>query len=157
MITSIWTGPGGDASAARSLRRQVLVEELGMEDSLAWDAADPYAFHLVLVMNGTPVAAGRMTYGGIGTARLDRICVLKQYRRQGIGDGLVKVLDFKAAMQGMRRSVVYSTEELLPFYGRIGYSATGNRKEAWGLTLLELEKETNDGTDANCVQSCHGL
>ena len=57
MITSIWTGPGGDASVARNLRQQVFCEELGLEPELAWDAGDPYAFHLVLMMDEVPVAA----------------------------------------------------------------------------------------------------
>ncbi len=156
MITSIWTGPGGDASAARLLRQQVLVEELGLDPALTWDTTDAYAYHLVLVMNDEPVAAGRITYGGAGTASLGRICVAKRYRRQGIGDGLVKVLDYKASTLGMKYSQVESPEELVPFYRRIGYVPIGEPTKRWGLTLISMKKETNDGTREGCTHQCAG-
>lgn len=154
MITSIWTGPGGDASVARNLRQQVFCEELGLEPELAWDAGDPYAFHLVLMMDEVPVAAGRITYGGVGVAKLSRICVAKRYRRQGIGDGLVKILDFKAAEMGMAHSQVDVPEELLPFYRRLGYAPCGDSTEKWGRKILPMQKETNDGTGENCAHQC---
>ncbi len=102
MITSIWTNPGGDASAARDIRRAVFEEELQLDPALTWDSSDNYAYHLVLLLNNVPVAAGRITYGGVGIAKLGRICVLKKYRRQGIGDGLVKILDYRASEMGKR-------------------------------------------------------
>ena len=118
MITSIWTGPGEENPAAKELRRQVFQEELQIPAAEEWETQDAYAYHLVLLMNDTPVATGRITYGGVGTAKLSRICVLKKYRRQGIGDGLVKILDYKASQMGMRYSQVDADEELLPFYRR---------------------------------------
>ena len=151
MITSIWTNPGGDASVARALRQEVFCQELGLEDSLAWDVSDPYAFHLVLKMGDIPVAAGRITYGGVGAAKLSRICVLKKYRRQGIGDGLVKILDFKASQMGMPYSRVDVPEELTPFYSRFGYEKDGGPFEKWGRTFTPMKKETNDGTRKNCA------
>lgn len=151
MITSIWTKPGEDAAAARALRKAVFCDELGLEETLAWDAADPYAFHMVLVMNDEPVAAGRMTYGGPGTAKLSRLCVAKRWRMQGIGDGLVKVLDFKAAMQGMQYSQVDVPEQLEHFYRRLGYEPCGDSFQRYGYTLTPMKKETNDGTRENCA------
>ena len=115
---------------------------------------DPYAFHLVLYMGEEAVAAGRITYGGVGKAKLSRICVKKRYRRQGIGDGLVKVLDYKASQLGMQYSQVETVPELKRFYERIGYQATGETKQAFGLNLISLQKETNDGTRENCAHQC---
>lgn len=154
MVTSIWTGPGGDASVAKKLRQQVFCEELGLAPEMAWDGGDPYAFHLVLMMSGVPVATGRITYGGVDVARLSRICVAKKYRRQGIGDGLVKILDFKAAEMGMAYSRVDAAEELLPFYRRLGYTACGDAKQQWNRTITPMKKETNDGTRENCTHQC---
>ena len=151
MITSIWIRPGEDAQTAKTLRRQVFCEELGLDESLAWDASDPYAFYLVLFNEGEPVAAGRMTYGGAGTAKLSRICVPKRWRLQGIGDGLVKVLDFKAAMQGMRFSQVDVPEALDHFYRRLGYAPCGEPFRQYGLTLTPMKKECNDGSRENCA------
>lgn len=156
MITSIWTGPGQDASAARQLRQQVFQQELGIPAAEEWESQDSYAYHLVLVMGDTPVAAGRITYGGVGVAKFSRICVLKKYRRQGIGDGLVKILDYKASQMGMQYSQVDAEESLLPFYQRLGYTACGEPVTKWGRTLIPMKKETNDGTRENCAHQCPG-
>lgn len=149
MITSKWLGPGEDISLPLSLRRQVFLEELGlpMEEE---EPEDRYAFHLILLLNDVPVAAGRLSYGGVRTGKLSRICVLKRYRRQGIGDGLVKILDFQAAQRGMQYSRVEAPKELLPFYARIGYRETGEKREMFGMTLFSMQKETNDGTKGGC-------
>lgn len=156
MITSIWTAPGEDCPAAKELRRQVFQEELGIPADAEWETQDAYAYHLVLLMGDAPVAAGRITYGGVGVAKLSRICVLKKYRRQGIGDGLVKILDFKAAQMGMGISQVDADETLLPFYRRLGYAPAGEPFTKWGRTLLPMQKETNDGTRENCAHQCPG-
>lgn len=154
MITSIWTPPGGDGTVARTLREEVFCKELGLPPEAGWDESDRYAFHLVLMMGDVPVAAGRLSYGGAGTAMLSRICVAKKYRRQGIGDGLVKIMDFKAAMMGMEHSAVEVSQSLLPFYTRLGYEADGAPLERWGILLTPMKKETNDGTRENCAHQC---
>ena len=77
MITSIWTPPGGDGTVAKTLREAVFCKELGLPPEAGWDESDRYAFHLVLMMEDVPVAAGRLSYGGAGTAMLSRICVAK--------------------------------------------------------------------------------
>ena len=156
MITSIWTNPGGDATAARDLRREVFQQELGLADYETMESMDGYCYHLVLVMNGEAVATGRITYGGAGTAKLTGICVKQKYRRQGIGDGLVKVLDYKASQLGMRYSALDAEESQVPFYQRIGYVPSGEKFTKWGRTLVPMKKETNDGTRENCAHQCPG-
>ena len=156
MITSIWLRPGEALTVPLELRRQVFQEELGWPQEADRDLLDPYAFHLVLLLNDTPVATGRLSYEGVGVARLSRICVLKKFRRQGIGDGLVKVLDYKASQLGMGQSQVETVRALLPFYRRIGYRETGETLQKNGMDLIILRKETNDGTRENCAHQCAG-
>lgn len=154
MITSIWTAPGGDDSAAKELRRQVFQQELGFAESEDRDGMDACAWHLVLLMNDEPVATGRISYEGAGTAKIDRVCVKKRYRRQGIGDGLVKILDYKASQLGMRYSAVDAAEELREFYLRLGYLPAGEKITKLGRELTPMKKETNDGTRENCSHQC---
>jgi predicted GNAT family N-acyltransferase len=154
MITSIWAGPGGDTATAKALRKAVFEDELGLENT--WDLTDDYAFHLVLLLDDVPVATGRISYGGVGVGKLSRICVAKKYRRQGIGDGLVKILDYKASELGMGHSQVDAAEELLPFYRRLGYQPCGEPFSQWGRQLTPMKKETNDGTRENCAHQCPG-
>lgn len=156
MITSLWMKPGDDISVALELRKTVFQEELGWPREQDNDLMDNYAFHLVLILNDVPVATGRITYGSVGNARLSRICVKKQYRRQGIGDGLVKVLDYKASQMGMQFSSVEMVPELEKFYSRIGYKKTGETVSKYGMDFMIMQKECNDGTGENCTHQCSG-
>lgn len=156
MVTSLWMKPGEDISAALEIRKSVFQDELGWTAEQDNDLMDNYAFHLVLILNDVPVATGRITYGGVGKAQLSRICVVKKYRRQGIGDGLVKVLDFRASQMGMQYSVVETVPELEKFYTRIGYEKTGAATNKYGMELMTMQKETNDGTRENCAHQCSG-
>ena len=153
MITSIWTNPGGDASVAQTLRRQVFQQELGL-DCADMERMDGYCYHLVLKLGDVPVATGRISYASMGVAKLSGICVAKKYRRQGIGDGLVKVLDYKASQLGMQYSTLDAEEAQMPFYRRIGYAPCGEKFTKWGRTLVPMKKETNDGTRENCAHQC---
>lgn len=150
MITSIWTKPGEEHPAALDIRRQVFQEELGWTPDMDQDLVDNYAYHLVLLLSDVPVATGRISFYGPGKALLSRICVLPKYRRQGIGDGLVKILDFKASTMGMKTSVVETVTSLMPFYQRIGYVKTGAGRDSY----IMMEKETNDGSRENCAHQC---
>lgn len=156
MITSLWLRPGEDAAVALELRKSVFQEELGWHCEQDHDTMDAYAFHLVLFFHDVPVATGRITYGGVGKAKLERICVNQRYRHQGIGDGLVKVLDYKASQMGMQYSVVETIPALEPFYSRIGYEKTGEIIQKYGMKLIVMQKETNDGTRENCTHQCPG-
>ena len=154
MITSIWLRPGEDLTVPYSIREEVFQKELGWTKEADQDVMDAYAYHLVLLLNDVPVATGRLSYDGVGMARLSRICVLKKYRCQGIGDGLVKVLDYKASQLGMGQSRVETIRALEVFYMRIGYLATGAERTAGSMELITMEKETNDGTRENCAHQC---
>lgn len=154
MITSLWMKPGDDLKVALDIRAQVFQQELGLSQAEDQDALDAYSYHLVLLYNDVPAATGRISYDGVGVAKLSRICVLPQFRRQGIGDGLVKVLDYKASQLGMGKSRVETIPALEPFYLRIGYLRDGQTRQFAGMELISMEKETNDGTRENCAHQC---
>lgn len=154
MITSKWFRPGDDITEALTLRRCVFEEELGFIETQ--DVLDQYGYHLVLYYNDVAAACGRISYGGKDTALLGKICVLPKFRRQGIGDGIVKVLDYKASQLGMKYSRVETVETLERFYSRIGYQKTDDTVEKNGMTLIVMQKETNDGTRENCAHQCTG-
>ena len=124
------------------------------EQMLAEELDNPTASFIVAVGDNGQV----LGYAGIsviaGEGYIDNVAVREEYRRQGIGDGLVKVLDYKASQLGMGHSRVETVPELEPFYMRIGYLATGEAREQYGRKLITMEKETNDGTRENCTHQC---
>ena len=151
MITSIWTVPGEKNETAATLRAAVFCGELGLPPEVEQDEFDPFSFQLALLSDGVPVAAGRFYLRAVGKAQLSRICVLPEWRRQGIGDGLIRILDFKAAMAGLRESYAQVPLAYVPLFQRIGFVACGEPEQELGQTVQPMRKETNDGTKGHCA------
>lgn len=150
MITSIWTIPGEENETAFAVRRAVFCDELGMDPERERDAFEPFSFQLTLLLDDVPVAAGRFYLRGVGKAQLSRICVLPEYRRQGLGDGVIKILDYKAALAGLQESYADVPLEHQPLFLRIGFTPVGEPFEQDGRTVQTMKKECNDGTKGHC-------
>ena len=67
----------------------------------------------------------------------------------------MKVLDYKASQLGMKTALVETAPDLEKFYMRIGFLKTGETKK-YGMDLITMQKETNDGTRENCAHQCAG-
>ncbi len=144
MITSVWTTPGECNETALAIERAVFPE------AVFPDAFEPFSFQLALLNEGTPVAAGRFYLRSTGKAQLDRICVLPPYRCQGIGDGLIRILDFKAATVGLQESYAEVPLEYEKLFARIGFAPFGEPFEKNGRRLQNMKKECNDGSKGHC-------
>lgn len=151
MITSVWTTPGQENEVARELFRAVFCNEFNMPEQELDDVFTPFSFQLALVNDGIPVAAGRFYLRATGKAQLSRICVLPAYRRQGIGDGLIKILDFKAAMAGLTESYAEVPAAYEQIFSRVGFVPQGDWVEKNGSRMRTMKKETNDGTKGHCA------
>ena len=145
MITSVWTTPGQVNETALAIE-QIVFPEVEIPDDF-----EPFSFQLALINDGVPVAAGRFYLRAMGKAQLDRICVLPEYRRQGIGDGLIKILDFKAALAGLQESYADVPVEYEKLFARIGFQPYGERFARGGQVLQTMRKECNDGTKGHCA------
>lgn len=145
MITSVWTTPGECNETALAIEQAVFPE---LETP---DAFEPFSFQLALLCDGVPVAAGRFYLRGTGKAQLDRICVLPQWRRQGIGDGLIKILDFKAALAGLQESYAEVPLEYEKIFLRIGFVRCAEPVRRDGKDCVTMKKECNDGTKGHCA------
>lgn len=150
MITSIWTQPGGDYSIAMEIRTKVFVDEQGVPAERERDALDSSAWHLAFLDEDKPIAAGRMVYIGDSAVKLGRIAVLPSYRGQGIGDGLIKAMLFKAETLGLKRAVLSSQLHAVGLYEKIGFIADGEQYLEEGIPHIHMEMELGHGTRCNC-------
>ena len=138
MITSKWIKPGESLDTVSALRAQ-------SDDAPCADMLDQFSYHLILSLDGTDVATGRIRYLKQDTAALEDIFVLPAFRCQGIGDGLVKILDYKASQLGMHFSEVTCPIALKRFFSLIGFQILASEDGT-----LQMRKETNDGSTENC-------
>lgn len=119
----LWVTQPQEMAQCRSVRQKVFIEEQGF--SHEFDEIDEIAHHLLFLDDETPVATARLfLYQGEWHA--GRVCVLKEYRGQGIGAFLMKECIRKAAELGQSRILSVSAQlQARPFYESLGFSAEG--------------------------------
>ena len=114
-----------DLKTCLHLRHVVFVEEQGVPVAEEQDAADATATHLMARVQGTPVGTARIVPKG-DTAKIGRVCVLRQARGTGAGQALMRTaLATARQMPGLHRAVLGAQLEARGFYERLGFEAFG--------------------------------
>lgn len=106
------------------VRRKVFVDEQGVPLNLELDELDKTADHFVVYTEETPIGAGRIRESNAGIGKVERVCVLPEYRGMQLGKLVMKALEDHAAMKGFEKVVLNAQSYATPFYEKIGYVIT---------------------------------
>jgi GNAT superfamily N-acetyltransferase len=88
---------------------------------------EPQNIFLVGLINDTFVATGGIVWEKDDIARVVRMSVKKEYRREGYASIILKVLEKKAFDQGYKKNVLETTktwQKAISFYKRNNYQVT---------------------------------
>jgi len=121
LITAEWFTGADGLDAVHAIRRAVFVEEQGVPEEDEIDGTDAGAIHLLVSDGGVPVATGRiLTDGGVFT--LGRVAVMKDRRKEGYGDFVVRMLIRRAYELGGREQHLHSQTHAVGFYEKLGFN-----------------------------------
>jgi predicted GNAT family N-acyltransferase len=109
---------------AFTVRRKVFVEEQGVPLSLEWDEFDETADHFVVYSEDTPIGAGRIREIEKGIGKVERVCVLPEYRGRHLGNLVMQALEEHAKSIALKKIVLNSQSYAIPFYEKLGYTVT---------------------------------
>lgn len=123
MVTNEWIPGNQNPSIAYEIRRKVFVEEQHCDPAKEQDCFDGQAMHLVVYTDGAAAAAGRIYHDGVHF-KIGRLCVLPEFRGQGIGDLAIRLLLFKA-FQFAGEVHIGAQKYLEKFYGKFGFQKYG--------------------------------
>jgi len=118
--------------AALRVRRAVFVDEQGFPADSEPDELDALSWQAVLYDAGEPVATGRI-YWAEGGFHLGRICVLRAWRGQRLGDALMRLLIAKALNHAALSLVLSAQQQAVSFYARYGFQPEGAPYEEDGV------------------------
>ncbi len=109
-----------------SIRRKVFIEEQGVPEELEIDELDFPApnRHVLLLSEGLPAGTARIKDLGEGVVKYQRIAILSEYRRQGLGKILLDGLDRLAVQLGYRHVKIEAQKYAEGFYHRCGFITT---------------------------------
>ncbi|WP_025692924.1 GNAT family N-acetyltransferase [Paenibacillus zanthoxyli] len=112
------------------IRKKVFVEEQNVpveEEIDDFDKIGPDVNHVLLIDDGISVATGRLTYYREGTAKMQRIAVLKEYRVKGYGRVLLLALEELARELGLETSILDAQCRAEEFYRKLGYEVISEK------------------------------
>ncbi len=109
---------------AFSVRRKVFVEEQGVPLSLELDELDQTAAHFVVYAENQPIGAGRIRDASKGIGKVERVCILKEFRGNHLGNLIMKALEEYAVNTEMHKIILNAQSYAIPFYEKLGYVTT---------------------------------
>lgn len=111
-----------DRESLLAVRMLVFVDEQRVPVEIEVDGRDLHCVHAL---------AEAPSGEAIGTARLDgeghigRVAVLASWRRRGVGEALMRLLEHVARARGDARIEISAQAQAIPFYTALGYEAEG--------------------------------
>lgn len=126
-------------SICLALRRAVFVDEQGVDPALDADGLDHDATQLLAWANGVPIGTARLRVVD-GAAKAERVAVLDDFRGHGVGLKLMNAVEANARAQGHRLIVVHAQQAVVPFYERLGYTASGEVFDEAGIPHRRMTK-----------------
>ena len=130
-----------ELSGAFAVRRRVFVEEQGIAEGLVFDDSDREALHAV-VKNGTEiVATARVRFLSSTRAKLERMAVLKECRRKGIGSRATSFVIGELKERGVEQVVLHAQCAVVPFYKCCGFDEIGLPFREAGVQHIEMERQ----------------
>ncbi|MFJ7639961.1 GNAT family N-acetyltransferase [Peribacillus sp. NPDC097225] len=132
-----------DLKQAFHIRSKVFVEEQGvpLEDEFdEFDTLDSQCEHILAYHNELPVGTGRIrTVDGFG--KLERICILKPYRKLGYGKIIIKALEEIAEKNEGSKVKLHGQKQAEGFYENLGYLTSSDLFMEDGIPHVLMVKE----------------
>ncbi len=124
-----------------ALRRAVFVEEQKIPADLEIDGLDAEARHFAIKGDGQLIATCRVRRIG-SAAKIERVAVLKDFRRKGIGEELMKyVLQEMRAAGDIQLLKLSSQADAVPFYERLNFVRRGPEYMDAGMPHYDMTRE----------------
>lgn len=135
--TEVWQLAG-----AWYVRIQAMAKEHHVPLRQAFDKHDtPNAKYIVVTDSDFPIATARMVPLNERRVMIDRVAVLPEYRRQGIGTMVVCECEVWAEELGHSAAVVESREDEVPFYEQMLYEPCGEAADEAAPRRVRMEKD----------------
>jgi GNAT superfamily N-acetyltransferase len=125
------------------VRTETMVKGFHIPLDKEFDEGDLKQYSYVLVLDDIyPVAACRIHFPGEGgTAKIERVSVLKEYRKKGVGRLLIEEAENWIRESGVKKICITSRDEAVGFYEALGYKADYGRKmDAGVFKIIYTEK-----------------
>jgi predicted GNAT family N-acyltransferase len=135
-----------EIAACLQVRRRVFIDEQRVPEHEELDDLDSVARHfLAAPEKGSPPQAAfgtaRLVFLDDGTAKVQRVAVLRAERKRGVGAALMFAVEGEAARARVSTVILGSQLHALKFYERLGYQSYGDVFLDAGIEHRMMKKE----------------
>jgi predicted GNAT family N-acyltransferase len=123
------------------IREEVFVVEQEVDPKEEYDEFENISTHFLAFFNGHPAGTARWRFTPNGV-KLERFAVLKPYRGNGVGKGLVaKVIEDIASHEQAKGLKLYMHAQLtaIPLYEQFGFQKVGPQFEECNIQHFKME------------------
>ncbi|KAB2441205.1 GNAT family N-acetyltransferase [Bacillus luti] len=117
-----------DLEIAFHIRKEVFVieQDVPLEDEFdTFDEIGESCKHILVYYNELPVGTGRIRFVD-GVGKLERICILKDYRKYGLGKIIIQALEEIARNKEATKVKLHGQTHAEGFYKKLGYQTSSN-------------------------------
>ncbi|WP_121641629.1 GNAT family N-acetyltransferase [Bacillus vallismortis] len=136
-----------DLHTAFEIRKAVFVEEQGCPISDEFDEFDTLGGdcrHILVYHQNEPVGTARVRIVD-HVGKLERICILKPYRKCGLGKMIVEALERIVKEQGISSFKLHGQTQAAGFYKKLGYQTASEEFMLDGIPHVLMTKQDGSG------------
>ena len=125
---------------ALKIRYAVFVNEQGVSEEEEIDSLEEKTEHVVLYVDGKPVATARIYNLGENTFKVQRVAVLKDARGMGYGAVIMTEAEKRIHELGGHKVTLGAQNSAIPFYEKLAYSIEGEEFMDAGIPHHTMSK-----------------
>jgi len=130
-----------ELEGAFEVRRQVFVGEQGIPEDLELDELDMEAMHVVVKDGERIVGTARVLFLAASQAKLERMAILKPFRRRGIGSRIISFLTEELRNRQVEQLVLHAQYAVIAFYKSCGFEETGPPFLEVGIKHIKMQRQ----------------
>lgn len=125
---------------AFEVRKKVFVEEQGISEHLELDGHDSEALHTVVKDGKRVIGTARVLFLTTNQVKLERMAILKPFRRQGIGRGIISFLNEELRNRQIVQIVLHAQYPVVAFYKSCGFVESGSPFFEAGIKHIKMQR-----------------
>ncbi len=129
-----------ELKGAFAVRRQVFTEEQNVPEELEFDRDDAEALHVVVKDGEGVIGTARVLFLANSQAKLERMAILKPFRRRGIGRGIISFLNEELKTKGVVQVILHAQCAAAAFYKSCGFAESSSPFWEVGIKHIKMQK-----------------
>jgi predicted GNAT family N-acyltransferase len=129
-----------ELEGALEVRREVFVDEQGVDEAEEYDGRDSESLHVVAKYGERVIGTARVQFPSASEAKIERMAILKPFRRKGIGSRIMAFLDEELRKRQIEQAVLHAQYPVIAFYKSCGFEETGSPFREAGIKHIKMQR-----------------